>query len=152
MIETLAAPSGVLLLVCRIAGGTYAIDASDVERIVRMPALTPLPGAPAGVAGSVNVAGSSLPVVDPRIPLQLPSTEIQPEQHLIIISAIHRFALWVDRVLEAAVLTSADLEQAPAATSALAPNIAHLRQDCVPVLDTSVLAGSAHLDFGQVNR
>ena len=58
------APDSVL--VARVGDRRLALPAAAVERILRMAEVTPLPGAPPGVAGVLNVQGSVLAVVDSR--------------------------------------------------------------------------------------
>jgi chemotaxis signal transduction protein len=141
-----AEPIGSLFLICRISGESFALVASDVERVVRMPALTPLPGARDPVVGAVDLQGTSLLVVDPRIPLKLSAAVVHPNQHLIIVATPERFALWVDRVAQAEFVASDDLEPVPQHGSPLVPFIVCLGQDHVPVLQTSALAPSASTD------
>src|SRR5829696_8031455 len=54
------------LLLASAAGRTVALLTDDVERVLPMPSLTPLPDAPRGVAGLLNLHGDVLAVVDLR--------------------------------------------------------------------------------------
>lgn len=47
----------------RVGAGRYAIDVSDVREVEDRPAVTAVPGAPAGVVGVCNLRGAVLPVV-----------------------------------------------------------------------------------------
>jgi chemotaxis signal transduction protein len=91
-----SAPGTVAVLVGRIGHQRVALPAATVERILPMAALTPLADAPPGVAGLLDVRGEVLPVIDPRPRLDLPSPQLHPDQHLILISAGTRFLLWLD--------------------------------------------------------
>jgi chemotaxis signal transduction protein len=108
------------LLLVRAAGRTVALRADDVERVLPMPALTPLPDAPEGIAGLLNLHGDVILAVDLRWRLRhgdtggvtatdgdlSTPTAIHPSHNLVVIIAADgrtRFALWVDsaeRVVE----------------------------------------------------
>jgi chemotaxis signal transduction protein len=51
-------------LVLPIGADRYALDLADVREVVPDPQLTPLPGAPAGVLGVLNLRGDVVPVLD----------------------------------------------------------------------------------------
>jgi chemotaxis signal transduction protein len=130
-----------LFLIVRLENRCFAVPTVDIERVVRMPALTLLPGAQAPVVGAVIVEGTALPVVDPRPLLNLATPDIDGDQHLLITSTRERFAIWVDRAERAEFVGAEDLEPAPAQRSPSAtPFLAHLSQDCVAVLNTLALA------------
>ena len=130
------------VLVARVGDRRLALPAAVVERILRMAAVTPLPGAPPGVAGVLNVQGSVLPVVDPRPWLATASAPAQPDQHLILVaSAEGRYLLWVDGAerlepVEPGSLVAMD----SAASEAGARWVARLGADLVPVFAAEALA------------
>ncbi len=64
-----AAEPSVMLV--RIGGSSYALPVGAVREIVRLPAVTRVPGLPAFVAGLANVRGRVLAVLDLRPLLQL---------------------------------------------------------------------------------
>lgn len=86
----------LLLLFGHLRERAIAIPAMAIERILRMAALTPLPGAPPGVAGVLNLHGTIVPVVDPRPALGLAPVPCDPAQHLVVVSAGTRYLLWLD--------------------------------------------------------
>lgn len=53
-----------LHLLIDLEGSRYALPAAAIEEIAPLLAVTPLPGAPRGIAGAVNFRGETLPVVD----------------------------------------------------------------------------------------
>ena len=63
---------------------TFALPLEMVERVTRMVAVTPLPGAPAVVRGVIDVAGDFVPVVDPRVRFGLHPVRLLPYQQLVI--------------------------------------------------------------------
>ncbi len=52
------------LLEFRLRGERYGVDLADVDEVLNIAALKPLPGAPDFVAGVLNLRGDLLPVVD----------------------------------------------------------------------------------------
>lgn len=100
----------------------YALPLDSVSRIVRAAELTPLPMAPAVVAGVLNVGGRILPVYNLRHRLRLPERPLGlDDQFVIAYTARRPVALIVDRAL--------GLIDAPTVVegAALAPQLRHLR-------------------------
>jgi purine-binding chemotaxis protein CheW len=62
----------------------YALQLSEVERIIRSVEILPLPEAPPHVVGVINIHGSIIPVVDLRIRFGQPSRDIRVEDHFIV--------------------------------------------------------------------
>jgi len=54
----------MLLVMFKAAGARYALPARDVEEIIPLVRLAPLPGAPDYMAGLMNHRGANLPVAD----------------------------------------------------------------------------------------
>lgn len=79
----------------------YALRLTAVERVVRMVRITPLPEAPAAVAGVIDVGGRVVAVFDVRRRLRLPAREIDLEDRLVIARTARRtVALIADAVTE----------------------------------------------------
>ncbi|HET9595325.1 MAG TPA: chemotaxis protein CheW, partial [Anaeromyxobacteraceae bacterium] len=91
-------------VVFEVASQTLALPAAAVERVLRMAALGPLHGAPAGVDGVLDLAGDLVPVVDLAARLGLASRPPRAEDHLLVVRtpAGGRAALRVARVRELA--------------------------------------------------
>lgn len=71
----------------------------EVERVVRMVAITPLPRAPDIILGVVNLQGRVIPVIDVRRRFHLPEREIVLTDQMVIARAGRRtVALVVDTV------------------------------------------------------
>lgn len=130
-----AAPGGGLLLFVRLGEQRYALPCDAVQRILPMAAPTLFPGAPAGVIGVLAFGGHLLPVIDPRPRLLLATVAPHPRQHLVALRATTTFLLWVDRaetvefVAPAALIDIADADTEP-----LAPQLARLGGEAIPVL------------------
>ena len=75
---------GVPIVTFACGGSRCAVRLQDVERVVRMVALTPLPGAPAVVVGTVNVHGEVLPVADLGMRLGRGARDFGPSAHLLL--------------------------------------------------------------------
>lgn len=108
---------------------TFAIDArrfalplESVLRVVRAAEITPLPLAPEGVAGALDVGGRIVPVFDLRRRLQLAERGLKLSDQFVIAQTPRRtLALVVDAALGL-------VEAAPAdAPDALSPGIPTLR-------------------------
>jgi purine-binding chemotaxis protein CheW len=87
-----------LLVIGRIGDRRFALPAAAVVYCLRMAAVTPVPDAPRGVVGVLNLSGVILPVVDPRPWFDLDSPPFHPEQYLVLVRAQRDYLLWVDRL------------------------------------------------------
>lgn len=95
-------PTSPLLecVVFRLEGQRYALDLSQVERVVSMVAVSPLPRTPAIVVGVINHRGSVVPVLDLRPRFGFPRRELGLTDHLLLGRTSRRMlALPVDEVL-----------------------------------------------------
>jgi hypothetical protein len=85
---------------------SYALPLEQVVEVVRMVAVTPLPDAPAGLAGVVNLRGQLIPMIDLRPRFGAPPTEPDPSHVFIVAEAGGRtagvLADWVEDVVELA--------------------------------------------------
>ena len=128
------------LLIVRVGGRAFAVPMRSVERIVRMAALTALPGVTCGVVGALHLAGTIVPVVDPRPYLGIDPVSISPEQRLIVMLAKGRYVLWVDDVERIVLVSQADLDAVELGSErTIAPYVARLDGPAVPVLSAEAL-------------
>ena len=87
-------------VIFRLEGQRYALDLSQVDRVVSMVAVSPLPKTPAIVVGVINYRGSVVPVLDLRPRLGFPRREFGLTDHLLLGRTSRRLlALPVDEVL-----------------------------------------------------
>jgi purine-binding chemotaxis protein CheW len=63
----------------------YAIDSMNVREIIRMQAITKIPGAPASVEGVINLRGKVTPVMDLRKRLGLVVGEESKETRIVVV-------------------------------------------------------------------
>ena len=88
------------VVVFRLEGQRYALQLSQVERVVSMVAVSPLPHTPAVVVGVINYRGSVVPVLDLRPRFGFPRREFGLTDHLLLGRTSRRLlALPVDEVL-----------------------------------------------------
>jgi purine-binding chemotaxis protein CheW len=81
-------------------GRGYALPLHEVERVLPMVEISPLPEAPAIALGVINLQGDIIPVLDLRRRLGLPAREYDPSTQLLVAKSVHRtLALPVDEVL-----------------------------------------------------
>lgn len=87
------------VLVFEVAGARIGVSLEAVQQIVRAVAITPLPEAPAAVAGVIGVRGSVVPVFDLRRRFGSPAGELDPGERFVIAKTARRtVALRVDEV------------------------------------------------------
>ena len=99
----------------RVGDAEYVIPAVDVLHLESFTEATPVPGAPAFVAGLVQVRGKLVPVVDLRTRFGLPPIERTVDNRVIVVKVGTRTTgLLVDRAREVLKLDSAGFEPPPA--------------------------------------
>jgi purine-binding chemotaxis protein CheW len=97
-VEGLTPPIRLVLL--RVDGQTYALHLEAVDRILRMAAITLLPGAPDAVEGIINIRGEVLAIVSIRRRLGLPHRNIAAADSLVVArTRTRRIAIIAESVL-----------------------------------------------------
>jgi purine-binding chemotaxis protein CheW len=103
-----------LHVVFKVAGAEYAIPASEVLQMESFTGATPVPGAPAHVAGLVQVRGRVVPVVDARIRFGMPPGERTLDSRVVVGQLGARtVGLLVDSAREVLKLTPEQLQPPP---------------------------------------
>lgn len=87
-----------LLLIVRLAGRRIALPAAEVEAVVELEGLTPVPGAPPHVAGLSALRSRVLTIIDSRAALGLPSAEASLAEAIVVASGGHAYALLVEQI------------------------------------------------------
>ena len=88
-----------LLLIATIAGERVAIPAADVESVVEIGFVTPVPQAPAYVAGLAALRSRVFTVIDALAALGRPLSDAKRNRDAIILAVDgHSYALLVDQV------------------------------------------------------
>ena len=102
------------LVLLHIGEHVFALATAAVERVVRAVEVEPLPEAPHGVRGVINLQGRIVPVFDLRALLGEPESAVRAGDHLVIAHTRWRtVALLVDAV--AGVVPRVAAEVTPAA-------------------------------------
>jgi purine-binding chemotaxis protein CheW len=113
------------VVIFRVANELYGIDMYCVQNISPVADITPVPGAPAFVAGMINQRGTMLPVIDLRERFGLPCAQLENQQSMMIIAVSGlQFGAIVDEVAEVCTIPSQSIET----DTTLIP---HLDQDCI---------------------
>ena len=129
-----------------------ALPLGDVQEIAAMVAVTPLPGAQRHVLGVVDYHGTPCPVLDIRSLLNLPSSPLVPEQHLLILRVGTRLLAvpcdQAERVL------SASIQMAPAGPNggALVQGLIQEKDGVVLVLDPAEMVKGSQVGEGRRRR
>ena len=88
-----------LLLIISLAGQRVAIPAADVEAVVEIEGLTPIPRAPDHVAGLAALRSRVLTVVDCSASIGLDQSSVEgPREAIVVETDGHPYALLVDTV------------------------------------------------------
>jgi purine-binding chemotaxis protein CheW len=98
----------------RVGNASYAVPAAVVLHLESYDTATYVPGAPAYVAGLVQVRGRLVPVVDLRVRFGLPAIEHTIDRRVIVVQVGTRIAgLIVDSAREVVKLDDAAFERPP---------------------------------------
>ncbi|HLF95688.1 MAG TPA: chemotaxis protein CheW [Methylococcaceae bacterium] len=98
----------------RLADELYGINVMQVQEVLRMPDIAPVPGAQDYVIGIINLRGNVVTVIDLRNRFGLPSREQDDSTRIIIIEAEDQvIGIMVDSVAEVVELRASDIETAP---------------------------------------
>jgi len=81
----------------RLANEIYAINVMQVQEVLRVSEIAPVPGAPHYVLGIINLRGNVVTVVDTRLRLGLETSEVTDSTRIVIIEdARHVIGILVD--------------------------------------------------------
>jgi purine-binding chemotaxis protein CheW len=128
------------LLIGSVGDRIIGVPTESIERIIRMAMFTPVPEAPAGVAGVLDVHGDLVPVIDPRDRLGLSPSSVRIDQCLLMVVASTRFLIWLDGVRRVANYRPDDITALTTAIpGGVTPLIARIDGCTVPVLSIPAL-------------
>lgn len=98
----------------RLSDETYSINVMQVQEVLRLTEIAPVPGAPDYVLGIINLRGNVVTVIDARRRLGLPPKEEDEATRIIVVEVDkHVIGMLVDSVAEVIELSSAEIEAAP---------------------------------------
>ena len=98
----------------RLDEETYAINVMQVQEVLRVTEIAPVPGAPDYVLGIINLRGNVVTVIDARKRFGLMSREPDDASRIVIIEANGQVVgILVDSVAEVVDLAMSEIESAP---------------------------------------
>lgn len=102
----------------RLGDETFAINVMQVQEVLRMTEIAPVPGAPDFVLGIINLRGNVVTVIDTRCRIGLPSRDFDDDTRIVIIEAGSQVVgIVVDSVAEVMYVNESEIEAAPAVGS-----------------------------------
>jgi len=92
----------IQLVVFRLDEEEYAMPVEDVQVVINMTEITPVPNSPSFVAGLINLRGKVIPVIDleKRFGLQRNNSNIELKHVVVIDIPNSSFGVIVDEVIE----------------------------------------------------
>ncbi len=98
----------------RLEDETYGVNVMQVQEVLRMTEIAPVPGAPSYVLGIINLRGNVVTVMDTRSRFALPPHEADDSTRIVIIEAEDQVVgIMVDSVAEVVYLKESEIEVAP---------------------------------------
>jgi purine-binding chemotaxis protein CheW len=98
----------------RLGDEKYGINVMQVQEVLRITEIAPVPGAPTYVLGIINLRGNVVTVIDTRNRFGLMSKETDDSSRVVIIETEnHIIGILVDSVAEVVELRASEMENAP---------------------------------------
>ncbi len=98
----------------RLENEKYGINVMQVQEVLRVTEIAPVPGAPVYVLGIINLRGNVVTVIDTRTRFGLQTKEVDDSSRIVIIEADEQVVgILVDSVAEVADLNVSEVETAP---------------------------------------
>lgn len=92
----------------------YGIAVMQVQEVLRVSEITPVPGAPQFVLGIINLRGNVVTVLDTRKRFGLPPKELDDASRVIIIESGEQvIGIMVDSVAEVVYIKQSEIEKSP---------------------------------------
>ena len=98
----------------RLADEVYGVNVMQVQEVVRVTEIAPVPGAPNYVLGIINLRGNVVTVIDTRTRFGLGTKEEDDSTRIIILEVDNNvIGILVDSVAEVANLRTSEIETTP---------------------------------------
>jgi purine-binding chemotaxis protein CheW len=98
----------------RLENEKYGINVMQVQEVLRVTEIAPVPGAPSYVLGIINLRGNVVTVIDTRSRFGLAPAEMDDSTRIVIIEADEQVVgILVDSVAEVVDLKASEIETAP---------------------------------------
>jgi purine-binding chemotaxis protein CheW len=92
----------------------YGINVMQVQEVLRITEIAPVPGAPTYVLGIINLRGNVVTVIDTRTRFGLPTKEVDDSSRIIVIESEKQVVgILVDAVAEVVELRESEIDAAP---------------------------------------
>lgn len=112
--ERLKSNEPVQWVTFRLGNETYGINVMQVQEVLRVSEIAPVPGAPDYVIGIINLRGNVVTVVDTRMRFGLPPKEPDSASRIVIVEAAGQvIGILVDSVAEVVEFRASEIETAP---------------------------------------
>ncbi|MCB1773450.1 MAG: purine-binding chemotaxis protein CheW [Gammaproteobacteria bacterium] len=113
-VESAAGDPVIQLVTFRLKDETYGINVMQVQEVLRVTEIAPVPGAPGYVLGIINLRGNVVTVIDTRTRFGLPTTERDDSSRIVIIESEQQVVgILVDSVAEVVELRQSEIDSAP---------------------------------------
>jgi len=97
---------------------TYGINVMQVQEVLRITEIAPVPGAPTYVIGIINLRGNVVTVIDTRSRFGLMSKESDEQSRIIIVEVNGNvIGMLVDSVAEVVYLHQSEIDTAPSVSN-----------------------------------
>lgn len=97
-----------------LEGEMYGVNVLQVQEVLRVNEIAPVPGAPDSVLGIINLRGNVVTVMDTRRRFGLRSKELDDSSRIVIIEVMENvIGILVDSVAEVVYLRTSEIEAAP---------------------------------------
>lgn len=113
-VESASGDPVIQLVTFRLKDETYGINVMQVQEVLRVSEIAPVPGALGFVLGIVNLRGNVVTVIDTRTRFGLPTTELDDSSRIVIIESDDQVVgMLVDSVAEVVELRQSEIDTAP---------------------------------------
>jgi purine-binding chemotaxis protein CheW len=134
----------IQLVTFRLKDETYGINVMQVQEVLRVSEIAPVPGAPGYVLGILNLRGNVVTVIDTRTRFGLPTTELDDSSRIVIIESEQQVVgILVDSVAEVVELRQSEIDTAPSIgseeSSRYIQGVASRDEDLLIVVDLNKL-------------
>lgn len=104
----------IQLVTFRLQEELYGINVMQVQEVLRVTEIAPVPGSPSYVLGIINLRGNVVTVIDTRIRFGLDPVEVNDQSRIVIIESEKQVVgMLVDSVAEVVELRMSEIDSAP---------------------------------------
>jgi len=113
-VESSVGDEVIQLVTFRLKDETYGINVMQVQEVLRVSEIAPVPGAAEYVLGIINLRGNVVTVIDTRTRFSLPTGELDGASRIVIIESEEQVVgILVDSVAEVVELHQSEIDSAP---------------------------------------